>query len=68
MDHMNSTIITPNRERGQHLRFEDRCTIKLCSKLGFSLRKIGGILDCAASTVSNAFLDQVYSNGKEQVV
>lgn len=53
MDHMNSTIITPNRERGQHLRFEDRCTIKLCRKLGFSLRKIGGILDCAASTVSN---------------
>ena len=53
MDRLNTTTFTPDRERGQHLTFEDRCSIKLCKKLGFSLRKIAGIIDCAASTISN---------------
>lgn len=53
MDRLNTTTFTPNRERGQHLTFEDRCSIKLCKKLGFSLRKIASLIDCAASTVSN---------------
>ena len=28
MDYLNNTINTLPRERGQHLRFEDRCEIK----------------------------------------
>lgn len=53
MDHTNSIMITPVRERGQHLTFEDRCCIKVYMKMGFSLRRIGEALDCAASTVLN---------------
>ncbi|MGI6206026.1 MAG: hypothetical protein ACOYJI_05325, partial [Anaerovoracaceae bacterium] len=37
MDRNHST--TPERERGQHLGFEERCSIKACRKLGLSLRK-----------------------------
>lgn len=51
MDHNYST--TPERARGQHLKFEDRCSIKICKKLGLSLRKIATVVDCAASTVLN---------------
>jgi len=46
-------MITPDRERGQHLTFEDRCSIKVFKKLGFSLRQIGEAVGCAASTVLN---------------
>lgn len=49
MDHINST--TPEREKGQHLGFEERCSIKTCKKLGLSLRKIASVVGCAASTV-----------------
>lgn len=53
MDQLNTTTVTPERERGQHLSFEDRCSIKICKKLGLSLRKIADVVNCAASTVLN---------------
>ena len=46
-----STMITPDRERGQHLKFEDRCSIQIFRKLGYSLRRIAEELDCSPSTV-----------------
>lgn len=51
MDRLNATTFSPDRERGQHLRFEDRCSIKIFRKLGYSLRGIAESLNCAASTV-----------------
>jgi len=53
MDHLNYTTITPDRERGQHLKFEDRCSIKIYHKLGYSLRQIAAVLNCSPSTVMN---------------
>ena len=53
MDQTNTTTYTPDRERGQHLGFEDRCSIKTCKKLGLSLRRIAAVVNCAASTVLN---------------
>jgi len=53
MDHLNSTTFTPDRERGQHLRFEDRCSIKVFKKLGYSLRQIAAAIGCSPTTVSN---------------
>lgn len=53
MDRLNTTTITPDRERGQHLGFEERCSIKVFKNLGFSLRQIGKAINCAASTVLN---------------
>ena len=40
MDHCYSTIDMPERERGQHLNFESRCSIQIFHKLGYSLRRI----------------------------
>ena len=51
MDQLNTTTFTPDRERGQHLRFEDRCSIKVFKKLGHSLRTIASALNCSPSTV-----------------
>ena len=51
MDQLNTTTITPDRERGQHLKFEDRCSIKIFKKLGYSLRCIAQAIDCSPSTV-----------------
>ena len=51
MDQFNSTTFTPDRERCQHLRFEDRCSIKIFKKLGHSLREIAAVLGCSPSTV-----------------
>lgn len=51
MDRNHST--TPEREKGQHLRFEDRGSIKTCKKLKLSLRKTAEVVGCAASTVLN---------------
>jgi IS30 family transposase len=51
MDRNHST--TPERERGQHLGFEERCSIKACRKLGLSLRKTANVVNCSASTVLN---------------
>lgn len=53
MDHSNSTTLTPDRERGQHLRYEDRISIKIYRRLGYSLRGIAAMLDCSPSTVMN---------------
>lgn len=51
MDRVNSTTYTPERERGQHLVFEDRCSIKVFRKIGYSLRKTAEAINCSASTV-----------------
>jgi len=51
MDQLNATTFTPDRERGQHLKFEDRCSIKIFKKLGHSLRSIAAELDCSPSTI-----------------
>ena len=51
MDQLNSTTFTPERQRHQHLIFEDRCSIKIFRKLGHSLRSIAEALDCSPSTV-----------------
>lgn len=46
-----STTITPTRERGQHLKFEDRISIKIYHELGYTLRAIADAIDCSPSTV-----------------
>jgi hypothetical protein len=56
MDRNPST--TPERERGQHLRFEERCSIKPCRKL--SCRTPKELFDGSP--------DQVYSITNVQVV
>lgn len=53
MDQQYSTTLTTNRKRGQHLKFEDRCTIKVLHQLGYSLRRIAATLNCSPSTVLN---------------
>ena len=53
MDQLNSTTFTPDRERGKHLKFEDRCSIRIFTKLGYSLRKTAEAIGCSASTVLN---------------
>ena len=53
MDQLNSTKFTPDRQRGQHLKFEDRCSIRIFNKLGYSLRKTAETICCSASTVLN---------------
>lgn len=40
MDQFHFITLTPNSERGQHLKFEEKCTIKTLRKLGYSLRVI----------------------------
>lgn len=51
MDLLNSTTSAPERQKHQHLIFEDRCAIKVFRKLGYSLRFIAAVLDCSPSTV-----------------
>ena len=51
MSHNNSTMINPSRERGQHLKFEDRVSIKIYRKLKYTLRAIADVLDCSPSTI-----------------
>lgn len=51
MSRNNSTTITPSRERGQHLKFEDRVSIKIFKELGCTLRTIADALDCSPSTI-----------------
>lgn len=51
MSQPNYTTITPNRERGQHLKFEDKVSIKIFRKSGHSLRAIGEALSCCPCTV-----------------
>ena len=42
-----STTITPSRERGQHLKFEDRVSIKIYRRLKYTLRAIAEALGCS---------------------
>lgn len=51
MSHNYSTTITPDRERGQHLKFEDRVSIKIYRQQGHSLRAIADVIGCSPSTV-----------------
>ena len=51
MDQLHSITFTPNRERGQHLKFEERCMIKTLRKLGYSLCAIAKAVNCSPSTV-----------------
>ena len=51
MSRNNSTMITPSRKRGQHLKFEDRVSIKIYRKLKYTLRAIADVLDCSPSTI-----------------
>ncbi|MDY5331003.1 MAG: helix-turn-helix domain-containing protein, partial [Anaerovibrio sp.] len=44
-------MITPSRKRGQHLKFEDRVSIKIYRKLKYTLRAIADVLDCSPSTI-----------------
>lgn len=53
MDQLNSTTFAPDRQRGQHLKFEDRYSIRIFNKLGYSLRNTAGTIGCSASTVLN---------------
>ncbi len=53
MDQQHSTTSITDRKRGQHLKFEDRCTIKIFHQLGYSLRRIAATLNCSPSTVLN---------------
>ena len=46
-----STTITPNRKRGQHLKFEDRVSIKIYKRLKYTLRAIAEAIDCSPSTI-----------------
>jgi len=53
MDQLNSTTFIPDRERGQHLKFEDRCSLKVFRRFNFSYRRIAEELNCSPSTVMN---------------
>lgn len=53
MNQLHFTTTLTERKRGQHLKFEDRCNIKVYKKLGYSLRSIANILNCSPSTVLN---------------
>ena len=53
MDQLNSITNTSDRERGKHLTFEDRCSIKVCLKLGLHYRTIADVVNCSIGTVSN---------------
>ena len=51
MGHNYSTTIAHDRERGQHLNFEDRVSIKIYRQQGHSLRSIADAIGCSPSTV-----------------
>ena len=53
MSQTNSSTFTPSQQRGQHLKFDDSCSLKIFKKLNFSLRHIASELDCSPSTVLN---------------
>ena len=46
-----STTITPSRERGQHLKFEDRVSIKIYRRFKYTLRAIAEAIGCSPSTI-----------------
>ncbi|VTS21618.1 integrase core domain protein [Streptococcus porcinus] len=51
MDNLYSNIEIHKHQRGKHLNFEDRCTIKHLTNEGKSLRYIAKELNCSPSTV-----------------
>ena len=51
MSRNNSTMITPSRERGQHLNSEDRVSFKIYRKLKYTLRAMADVLDCSPSII-----------------
>lgn len=57
MDQFHCITLTPNSdsERGQHLKFEEKCTIKTLRKLGYSLRVIAK----AVALNGNPFVDRL---------
>ena len=38
MDQLNSTTLTPDRQRGKHLKFEDRCSIRIFNLATLSVK------------------------------
>ena len=46
-----STTIEPSPERGQHLKFEDRVSIKIYRRLKYTLRAIAEALGYSPSTI-----------------
>lgn len=53
MNQLNSTTVTPDMQRGQPLKFEDRCSILIFNKLGYYLRETAETIGYSASTVLN---------------
>ena len=53
MDQLNSTTFTPDRQRDQYLKIEDRYSIRIFNKLGYSIRKTVETIGYSASTVLN---------------
>lgn len=53
MDRTQDTENVQERKRGQHLRLEDRGAIQSLHRMGFSLRKIAGEVNCSPGTVLN---------------
>lgn len=51
MDHNYSTTKDTQHGRGKHLKFEERCSIKIYHKLGYSNRYIAKELNCSPSTI-----------------
>ena len=62
MDHPEYNTLLPPRERGQHLRFEDRCEIRALKRAGYSNRKIAQQVNCSPSTVANELKRGTASN------
>ena len=51
MDHNQYTTKDTQHGRGKHLKFEERCSIKIYHKLGYSNRYIAKELNCSPSTI-----------------
>lgn len=51
MDRIYYTTKTTEHARSKHLKFEDRCSIRIYNKLGYSNRYIAKELNCSPSTI-----------------
>jgi len=51
MDHLDYSTEAPARKRGQHLTFQDRCTISILHDQGKSYREIAAVVNCSPSTI-----------------
>ena len=54
MSRNNPSMITLSRGSGQHLKFEDRVSIKIYRKLKYTLRAIARLPLCMKSSVAQA--------------